>query len=49
MAPTSTAASNGTENSNGSQSNYAQMSSENLYDEYKRRLELIKKIKPPVK
>jgi len=49
MAPASSTASNGTENSNGNQANYAQMSSENLYDEYKRRLELIKKIKPPVK
>jgi len=27
---------------------YSQISSENLYDEYKRRLELIKKLKPTV-
>jgi len=29
-----------------SNTEYSQMTSENLYDEYKRRLELIKKLKP---
>ena len=32
-------------NENGDAASYAQMSSENLYDEYRRRLELIKNIK----
>ena len=34
-----------TTTSNSSSTPYSQMPSENLYDEYKRRLELIKKIK----
>lgn len=44
-ASISSAATTATTTNNSSSTPYSQMPSENLYDEYKRRLELIKKIK----